>query len=109
MRRNTLFHEFGHGLHGLFRDVHYSGVSGVPRDFVELPSQVMEHWVFEPEVLKVYAKHYQTGEVIPAELIEKLDKSGKYGTRFRYDGVSGRLLSGYGLSCIERDPCRFGY
>ena len=79
---NTLFHEFGHGLHGLFRDVHYSGVSGVPRDFVELPSQVMEHWVFEPEVLKVYAKHYQTGEVIPAELIEKLDKSGKYGQGF---------------------------
>lgn len=78
----TLFHEFGHGLHGLFRDVHYSGVSGVPRDFVELPSQIMEHWVFEPEVLKVYAKHYQTGEVIPAELIEKLDKSGKYGQGF---------------------------
>lgn len=79
---NTLFHEFGHGLHNLFKDVHYYGVSGVPRDFVELPSQVMEHWVFEPEVLKVYAKHYQTGEVIPAELIEKLDKSGKYGQGF---------------------------
>lgn len=79
---NTLFHEFGHGLHNLFKDVHYYGVSGVPRDFVELPSQVMEHWVMEPEVLKVYAKHYQTGEVIPAELIEKLDKSGKYGQGF---------------------------
>lgn len=78
----TLFHEFGHGLHNLFRNVHYSGVSSVPRDFVELPSQIMEHWVFEPEVLKVYAKHYQTGEVIPAELIEKLDKSGKYGQGF---------------------------
>ena len=78
----TLFHEFGHGLHNLFKDVHYYGVSGVPRDFVELPSQVMEHWVFEPEVLKVYAKHYQTGEVIPAALIEKLDKSGKYGQGF---------------------------
>ena len=78
----TLFHEFGHGLHGLFRDVHYSGVSGVPRDFVELPSQVDEHWAFEPEVLKVYAKHYQTGEVMPADLIEKLDKSGKYGQGF---------------------------
>lgn len=78
----TLFHEFGHGLHNLFRDVHYLGVAGVPRDFVELPSQIMEHWVFEPEVLKVYAKHYQTGEVIPAELIEKLDKSGKYGQGF---------------------------
>ncbi|MDY4755986.1 MAG: M3 family metallopeptidase, partial [Parabacteroides sp.] len=72
----------GHGLHNLFKDVHYSGVSGVPRDFVELPSQINEHWAFEPEVLKVYAKHYQTGEVIPAELIEKLDKSGKYGQGF---------------------------
>lgn len=78
----TLFHEFGHGLHNLFKDVHYYGVSGVPRDFVELPSQIMEHWVFEPEVLKVYAKHYKTGEVIPSELIEKLDKSGKYGQGF---------------------------
>lgn len=78
----TLFHEFGHGLHNLFKDVHYYGVSGVPRDFVELPSQVMEHWVFEPELLKEYAKHYQTGEVIPGELIEKLDKSGKYGQGF---------------------------
>ena len=78
----TLFHEFGHGLHILFRDVHYYGISGVPRDFVELPSQIMEHWVFEPEVLKVYAKHYQTGEVMPTELIDKLDKSGKYGQGF---------------------------
>lgn len=79
---NTFFHEFGHALHNLFKDVHYYGVAGVPRDFVELPSQIMEHWVFEPEVLKVYAKHYQTGEVIPADLIEKLDKSGKYGQGF---------------------------
>lgn len=78
----TLFHEFGHGLHNLFKDVHYYGVSGVPRDFVELPSQVMEHWVFEPELLKEYAKHYETNEVILAELIEKLDKSGKYGQGF---------------------------
>ncbi len=78
----TLFHEFGHGLHNLFKDVHYGGVSGVARDFVELPSQVMEHWVFEPALLKEYAKHYQTGEVMPTELIEKLDKSGKYGQGF---------------------------
>jgi peptidyl-dipeptidase Dcp len=78
----TLFHEFGHALHSLFRDVHYTGIGGVPRDFVELPSQIMEHWVLEPEVLKVYAKHYQTGEVIPAELIDKLDKSSKYGQGF---------------------------
>jgi peptidyl-dipeptidase Dcp len=55
----TLFHEFGHALHNLFKDVHYYGVSGVPRDFVELPSQIDEHWAFEPEVLKVYAKQLQ--------------------------------------------------
>ncbi|MEG0039395.1 MAG: M3 family metallopeptidase [Bacteroides sp.] len=79
---STMFHEFGHALHNLFKDVHYYGISGVPRDFVELPSQVMEHWVFEPEVLKVYAKHYKTGKVMPKSLIEKLDKSGKYGQGF---------------------------
>ena len=78
----TLFHEFGHALHSLFRDVHYRGIGGVPRDFVELPSQIMEHWVLEPEVLKVYARHYQTDEPIPADLIAKLDKSSKYGQGF---------------------------
>ena len=77
-----MFHEFGHALHSLFRDVHYYGIGGVPRDFVELPSQINEHWVFEPEMLKLYAKHYQTGEVMPNELVEKLDKSGKYGQGF---------------------------
>ena len=78
----TVFHEFGHALHSLFGDVHYYGVSDVPRDFVELPSQVDEHWAFEPEVLKVYAKHYKTGEVIPQALVDKLVKSGKYGQGF---------------------------
>ena len=78
----TFFHEFGHALHNLFKNVTYYGTSGVPRDFVELPSQIMEHWAFEPEVLKVYAKHYQTGETIPAELIEKMEASGKYGQGF---------------------------
>jgi peptidyl-dipeptidase Dcp len=78
----TLFHEFGHALHSLFRDVHYSGIASVPRDFVELPSQIMEHWVLEPEVLKVYARHYQTDGEIPADLMEKLDKSSKYGQGF---------------------------
>ncbi|MDR1331710.1 MAG: M3 family metallopeptidase [Tannerella sp.] len=78
----TMFHEFGHALHSLFRDVHYYGIAGVPRDFVELPSQVMEHWVLEPEVLKVYAKHYLTGEDMPAELVKKLDESSKYGQGF---------------------------
>ncbi|MGL5938192.1 MAG: M3 family metallopeptidase [Phocaeicola sp.] len=79
---STMFHEFGHALHGLFRDVNYTGVSGVPRDFVELPSQIMEHWVFEPAVLNDFAKHYETGEVIPTDLIKKLEASGKYGQGF---------------------------
>ena len=78
----TVFHEFGHALHSLFGDVHYYGVSDVPRDFVELPSQVDEHWAFEPKVLKVYAKHYQTGEVIPQALVEKMTNAGKYGQGF---------------------------
>jgi len=78
----TMFHEFGHALHNLFKDVNYYGVSSVPRDFVELPSQIMEHWVLEPEVLKVYAKHYQTGEVIPDALVDKIDASSKYGQGF---------------------------
>lgn len=78
----TMFHEFGHALHNLFRDVHYYGVSSVPRDFVELPSQVNEHWVFEREMLKEYAKHYETGEIIPAELVDRLTQSGKYGQGF---------------------------
>ena len=62
-------------MNGLFADVHYNGVAGVPRDFVELPSQIMEHWVFEPEVLKVYAKHHETGEVIPQAIVDKIVKS----------------------------------
>ncbi len=78
----TFFHEFGHGLDNLTKDVQYDGLRGYPRDFVELPSQLNEHWAFEPEVLKVYAKHYETGEVIPAELVEKIEKSGKYGQGF---------------------------
>ncbi|MBE0647945.1 MAG: M3 family metallopeptidase [Bacteroidales bacterium] len=79
----TFFHEFGHALHGLFRDVKYDGISGVPRDFVELPSQVMENWVFEPELLNVYAKHDITGEVIPGELVDKLENSSTYGQGFK--------------------------
>jgi Zn-dependent oligopeptidases len=72
----TLFHEFGHALHGLLTKCNYLRVSGtnVTRDFVELPSQVMEHWATEPEVLKMYAKNYKTGEVMPDTLIQKLNK-----------------------------------
>ncbi|MDO5523859.1 MAG: M3 family metallopeptidase [Bacteroidia bacterium] len=80
----TLFHEFGHALHGMLSNVTYSGVSGtsVPRDFVELPSQIMEHWAFHPDVLKLYAKHYQTGEVIPDSIIEKIDAASKFNMGF---------------------------
>jgi len=80
----TLFHEFGHALHGLLSDCTYPRLSGtsVPRDFVELPSQIMEHWASEPEVLKVYAKHYQTGKPIPQELIEKIEKAGHFNQGF---------------------------
>jgi peptidyl-dipeptidase Dcp len=81
---STLFHEFGHALHQLLSNSTYPGVSGtsVPRDFVELPSQIMEHWALEPEVLKVYAKHWQTGDVIPAAIVDKIDKAGKFNTGF---------------------------
>jgi peptidyl-dipeptidase Dcp len=78
----TIFHEFGHALNQLLSNITYPGSSSSPRDFVELPSQIMEHWVLEPEVLKVYAKHYQTGEIIPAEIVEKLDKSSKFNMGF---------------------------
>lgn len=80
----TLFHEFGHALHGLLSKCTYPSLSGtaVPRDFVELPSQIMENWALEPEVLKVYAKHYQTGEVIPSELVEKIKNSRKFNQGF---------------------------
>ncbi|HEX9081771.1 MAG TPA: M3 family metallopeptidase, partial [Holophagaceae bacterium] len=78
----TLFHEFGHALNGLFYAGCYRGTAGTPRDFVELPSQVMENWAMEPEVLKVYARHYQTGEVIPADLVAKLRKAATFGQGF---------------------------
>lgn len=80
----TLFHEFGHALHGFFSKCRYNTLSGtsVSRDFVELPSQVMENWCFEPEMLSLYAKHYETGEVIPSELVEKIQASGKFNQGF---------------------------
>lgn len=80
----TLFHEFGHGLHGLLTKCNYLGISGtnVSRDFVELPSQIMEHWATEPAVLKSYATHYQTGEVISDELVEKIVKQSTFNQGF---------------------------
>jgi peptidyl-dipeptidase Dcp len=81
---STFFHEFGHALHGLLSNVTYRSLAGtsVPRDFVELPSQIMENWAAEPEVLKIYAKHYKTGEVIPETLVNKLKKAGTFDQGF---------------------------
>ncbi len=76
----TLFHEFGHALHGMLANTVYSSLSGtsVYRDFVELPSQVLENWCYEEEALKLFAKHYQTNEIIPIELIEKIKASANF-------------------------------
>ncbi|MCK5573150.1 MAG: M3 family metallopeptidase, partial [Bacteroidetes bacterium] len=81
----TLFHEFGHALHGLLSQCTYRTLSGtdVARDFVELPSQVMENWAFEPEVLRQYARHYRTGEPIPEELIAKIKRSRTFNQGFK--------------------------
>jgi peptidyl-dipeptidase Dcp len=77
----TLFHEFGHALNALLQDQTYRTLS-VPVDFVELPSQIMENWAFEPEVLTLYARHYATGEIIPASLAEKIRRSDKFNQGF---------------------------
>ena len=80
----TLFHEFGHALHGLLSDVNYPSLSGtsVKRDYVEFPSQMMENWAIQPEVLASYAKHYQTNEIIPQELIKKITNAAKFNQGF---------------------------
>ena len=81
----TMFHEFGHALHGLLSQCRYKGTSGtnVKRDFVELPSQINENWAFEPEVLATYAFHWQTGEVIPEELVAKVQAAANFGQGFQ--------------------------
>ena len=90
----TAFHEFGHALQGMLTKAQFRGQSGtnVDRDFVELPSQIDEHWAMEPELLKEYAKHYKTGEVIPDELIKKLDASAKFNQGFAATELVGAAL-----------------
>ncbi|MBP7173624.1 MAG: M3 family metallopeptidase [Cloacibacterium sp.] len=80
----TYFHEFGHALHGLLSNVRHKSQAGtsVPRDFVELPSQIMENWATDPVVMKMYAKHYKTNQVIPDALIDKLELAGTFGQGF---------------------------
>ncbi len=79
----TLFHEFGHAIAGFVSSYTYRSMGRTSRDFVELPSQIMESWALEPEVLKVYAKHWKTGETIPLALVSKIEKAGTYGEGFR--------------------------
>jgi peptidyl-dipeptidase Dcp len=80
----TLFHEFGHALHGLLSNVSYPSLSGtsVARDFVELPSQILEHWLSTPEVLSRFALHHQTGQPVPAELVAKIERSSTFNQGF---------------------------
>ncbi|MBR6287104.1 MAG: M3 family metallopeptidase [Bacteroidaceae bacterium] len=103
----TMFHEFGHAMHAFFRNVQYHGTSSVERDFVELPSQINEHWAFEPEVLKQYARHYKTGEVIPDELIEKIDASSKYGQGFATTELVAASLVDMDLHTMTAMPKKF--
>jgi peptidyl-dipeptidase Dcp len=90
----TLFHEFGHGLHGLLSDVRFENLSGthVRRDFVELPSQLYEHWLLEPEVIARHARHWETGEPIPAALVERLRASRRWGQAYETVRYCGSAL-----------------
>ena len=107
----TLFHEFGHALHFLFHDVKYRGLTEVEGDFVELPSQLMENWAFDPEVLKQYAVHYRSNEVIPAYLVEKLRRSELFNQGFMTTELIAAALSDMDIHSISEyepfDPMEF--
>ena len=79
----TLFHELGHGLHSILSKRRYEGYGPMPRDFVELGSQIMENWAFQPEVLAGYARHWKTGEPIPAPLVEKIQATARFDQGFK--------------------------
>ena len=107
----TLFHEFGHALHFLFHDVRYRGLSEVEGDFVEMPSQLMENWAFEPELLRQYAVHYRTDEVIPQYLIDKLRRSRLFNQGFMTTELIAASLSDMDIHSITEykpfDPMAF--
>ena len=109
----TLFHEYGHALHGLLSQCTYKSVAGtsVARDFVELPSQIMENWAFQPEVLATYARHYETGEVIPAELVAKIEAAANFNQGFMTTELAAAAildLKWHMLESIEGvDPMAF--
>jgi peptidyl-dipeptidase Dcp len=101
----TLFHEFGHGLHALFADVKYRSLGRVEGDFVELPSQIMENWATEPEVLRHYAINYTTGEVIPERLIKRIRESGKFNQGFIVTELVAAALTDMDIHAItEYEP-----
>ncbi len=107
----TLFHEFGHGLHGLLSSVTYERLSGtqVLRDFVELPSQIFEHWINEPEVLQRHARHFETGEPIPAELLQRLKKAQQFNqgyetVRYTASAMADLAIHSLSLDDSEGEP-----
>jgi peptidyl-dipeptidase Dcp len=108
----TLFHEFGHALHGLASNVNYPSVSGtnVPRDYVEFPSQLLEHWLPTPEILNRYALHYQTGKPIPKELVAKIEAAEKFNEGFRTVEYLSSALVDMRLHTVDAksiDPDKF--
>ena len=107
----TLFHEFGHALHFLFHDVKYRGLMEVEGDFVELPSQLMENWAFDTEVLKQYAVHYRSNEVIPKYLVEKLHRSELFNQGFMTTELIASSLSDMDIHSMTEyapfDPMEF--
>ena len=103
----TLFHEYGHALHGLLSQCTYKSVAGtsVARDFVELPSQIMENWAFQPEVLATYAFHYETGEVIPAELVAKIEAAGTFNQGFMTTELAAASILDLKWHMLSEMPC----
>ncbi|MCI4644580.1 MAG: M3 family metallopeptidase [Hyphomonadaceae bacterium] len=102
----TLFHEFGHGLHGLLTQIDYERFSGVdgPRDYTEFPAQILEHWASQPQMLEIYATHYETGEVIPTELIDRMNQASTFNQGFKtteFIGASLLDLAWHNLSYEE--------
>ena len=103
----TLFHEFGHGLHGLLSDVTYERLSGtqVLRDFVELPSQIFEHWINEPEVLQRHARHFQTDQPIPDELVQRLKRAQQFNQGYETVRYTASAMADLAVhSLIEAEP-----
>ncbi len=101
----TLFHEFGHALHGLLSQCTYPSVAGtsVARDFVELPSQIMENWAADPEVLKIYARHWKTGAAIPQQLINKIQASSHFNQGFVVTEFMSAALLDMAYHCIQSE------